>query len=99
VHRKAKPDLYTVLLAIALVAVLIGIVFLYLEMQSYEFKIQGGPTLVMTRDLGGRAANQTLPPHHEKEPLPTNRPCFAWRPSVPVAGIPEFSSTEQELTT
>jgi hypothetical protein len=46
VHRKPKADLYTVLLVIALVAVLIGIVFLYLEMQAYDFKFQGGPTVV-----------------------------------------------------
>ena len=47
VHRKPRPDLYTVLLAIALVAVLIGILFLYLEMQLYEFKIDGGPPVGM----------------------------------------------------
>ncbi|MCE5303787.1 MAG: hypothetical protein LLF97_11870 [Planctomycetaceae bacterium] len=43
----AKPDLYTVLLVIALVAVLIGIVFLYLEMASYDFEFQGGPRVGM----------------------------------------------------
>ncbi|MEN6405061.1 MAG: hypothetical protein ABFC77_01190 [Thermoguttaceae bacterium] len=39
----AKADLYTVLLVIALVAVLIGILFLYLEMGTYDFDFQGGP--------------------------------------------------------
>lgn len=45
-HRKPKPDFYTVLLAIALVAVLLGILFLYLEMNAYEFDFQGGPKVV-----------------------------------------------------
>jgi len=39
-HRKPRPDLYTALLVLALIAVLIGILFLYLEMDYYEFKIQ-----------------------------------------------------------
>ena len=42
-HRKPRPDLYTVLLVIALLAILIGILFLYLEMRRYEFKFKGGP--------------------------------------------------------
>lgn len=46
-RRKSKPDLYTVLLVIALVAVLIGILFLYLEMGLYEFKLRGGPSVGM----------------------------------------------------
>jgi hypothetical protein len=46
-HRKPKPDLYTVLLAIALVAVLIGILFLYLEMSDYKFDLKGGPSPAM----------------------------------------------------
>jgi hypothetical protein len=48
-HRKPRPDLYTVLLAIALAAVLVGIVFLYLEMNSYEFKLQGAPPVGMVK--------------------------------------------------
>ena len=46
-HRKPRPDLYTVLLVIAMVAILIGILFLYLEMRLYEFKLEGGPRLAM----------------------------------------------------
>ena len=48
-HRKPQADLYTVLLAIALVAVLVGILFLYLEMDLYEFKFKGGPPVVNGR--------------------------------------------------
>ena len=46
-YRKPQADLYTVLLVIALIAVLIGILFLYLEMGTYDFKFQGGPALGM----------------------------------------------------
>jgi hypothetical protein len=46
-HRKPRADLYTALLVIALVAILIGILFLYLEMDLYEFKLQGAPPVGM----------------------------------------------------
>jgi hypothetical protein len=39
-HRKAEPDLYTILLAMALLAILVGILFLYLFMRLYS---QAGP--------------------------------------------------------
>lgn len=66
VHRKPKPDLYTVLLVLALIAVIIGIVFLYLEMQLYEFKFQGGPSVVMTgvQDPSGNGLLPRLPVAH-----------------------------------
>jgi hypothetical protein len=37
---------YTVFLAIALVAILVAILFLCLEMSPYEFKFKGGPPVV-----------------------------------------------------
>ena len=46
-YRKPRPDIYTVFLAIALVAVLLGILFLYLELSVYEFKMQGAPPVGM----------------------------------------------------
>lgn len=46
-YRKPQADMYTVLLVIALIAVLIGILFLYLEMGTYQFEIQGGPAVGM----------------------------------------------------
>ena len=46
-YRKPQADLYTVLLVIALIAVLVGILFLYFEMQTYDFKFQGGPAVGM----------------------------------------------------
>jgi hypothetical protein len=46
-YRKPKADIYTVFLAIALAAVLLGILFLFLEMQLYDFKIKGAPPVGM----------------------------------------------------
>lgn len=42
-HRKPKPDLFTILLAIALLAVLTAIVFLWLEVKAYDYKSTGAP--------------------------------------------------------
>jgi hypothetical protein len=50
-RRKPKADLYTALLAVALVALLVAILFLYLFMSSYEFKFKGGPVAGVS---GGR---------------------------------------------
>jgi hypothetical protein len=44
-HRKAEPDLYTILLAMALVALLVGILFLYLYMKIYTGA--GAPPMAM----------------------------------------------------
>ena len=41
--RKPRADLYTVLLVIALLAILVAIIFLYLYMQSYNFEVKSGP--------------------------------------------------------
>lgn len=43
VYRPAGPDVYTVLLVIALLAIIVSCVFLYLYMADYGFKIKGGP--------------------------------------------------------
>jgi hypothetical protein len=45
---KPRPDLYTVFLIIALVAILIAILFLYLEMATCKFELKGGPTAAVT---------------------------------------------------
>ena len=42
-RRKVPADIYTALLAFALVALIIGIVCLYLELAMYEFKSEGAP--------------------------------------------------------
>lgn len=40
---KARADIYTVMLAISLVAILLGILCLYLENKAYNFEFKGGP--------------------------------------------------------
>jgi hypothetical protein len=43
-YRKPRADLYTVLLALALIAILLGIVCLYFENKMYDWDYKGGPT-------------------------------------------------------
>ena len=45
VYRKPRPDVYTMLLVIALLAVLVAIFALYAEMKDYEFQYKGGPAV------------------------------------------------------
>ena len=59
VYRPAGPDVYTVLLVIALLAIIVSCVFLYLYMADYGFKIKGGPVAAVApaaeRAGGGHA--------------------------------------------
>lgn len=50
-HRKPKADIYTILLVIALLAVLLGILFLYWFNKDYEFKYDGVPNVVMSQQI------------------------------------------------
>lgn len=47
-RRKPRADIYTVFLVIALLALLLGILFLYLELNVYEFKFSGAPAAMLT---------------------------------------------------
>jgi 2-methylcitrate dehydratase PrpD len=42
-YRKPRANVYTVMLAIALAALLLAIYVLYLEMDDFHFAIKGGP--------------------------------------------------------
>jgi hypothetical protein len=46
-RRKAPPDIYTLFLAIALVAILLAILFICLYMKDYRFERTGGPMKAM----------------------------------------------------
>ena len=51
--RKPRADFYTILLVIALLAILVAILFLYLHMQAYNFETKGGPPVAtIGRDWG-----------------------------------------------
>jgi hypothetical protein len=39
-YRKPGADLYTVLLVLALLALLLGILYLHLEMQAYDYQMK-----------------------------------------------------------
>jgi nitrogen fixation-related uncharacterized protein len=52
VYRKPGADFYTVLLVVALLALLIGILFLCLDMSTYQFQYKGGPAVGMLMDQG-----------------------------------------------
>ncbi len=44
--RKPRADVYTVLLVISLLAIILATVVLWLVMQTYDYKIKGGPVAV-----------------------------------------------------
>ena len=43
-YRKPRADVYTVLLVLALIAIILGILCLHFEMDIYDYKIKGGPS-------------------------------------------------------
>ena len=43
-YQKPRADVFTVLLMLALIAVLVGIVCLYFENEMYDWDYKGGPT-------------------------------------------------------
>lgn len=45
-YRKPRADLYTMLLLFAWIALLLGILVLYLEMKEYDFKFKGAPAMI-----------------------------------------------------
>ncbi len=44
-YRKPRADLYTMLLIVAWIAILLGILMLYLEMSEYNFEFRGAPAM------------------------------------------------------
>ena len=44
-YRKPRPDLYTMLLVIAWIAILLGILVLYLELSEYDFEFRAAASL------------------------------------------------------
>jgi hypothetical protein len=46
-RRKPRADIYTMMLVLSLIAVLVGILFLYLYNADYEWKYSGAPPVAM----------------------------------------------------
>jgi hypothetical protein len=44
-YRKPQADFYTFLMVVALLALLLGILFLCLDMSAYQFQYKGGPAV------------------------------------------------------
>jgi len=77
--RRPQADVYTVLLLLALLALILGIVCLYFEMDMYNFEIKGGPTV-----SAGHTAHYPLSEKGDRYILP-ERPegCFVQNVPVP----------------
>lgn len=46
-YRKPTADLFTVMLVLSFIAVVVGIVFLWMEMNLYKYEFKGGPSVGM----------------------------------------------------
>ena len=57
-YRKPRADVFTVLLVIALMAILLATIVLWMVMQTYEYKIKGGP-------VAGRGFQELRTNHRE----------------------------------
>ncbi len=82
-HCAPRPDIYTVLLVIALIALLLGLLSLYLEMNMYEWEIKGGPTASADHHHAAAVALATdpwLPNPTSSTDAPTTLQLFQFRP-------------------
>ena len=61
-YRKPRPDIYTVMLAISLAAIILGCVLLYLETKDYgDSPYQGVPSVSLDRPHGVMVATRSMP--------------------------------------
>ncbi|MHB1037037.1 MAG: hypothetical protein ACYC35_13995 [Pirellulales bacterium] len=58
--RKPKADVYTVMLLLSFLAILVGILFLYLEMKVYNFEVQLGSGRLASLDRPAATVAATL---------------------------------------
>ena len=70
-YRKPRADVFTVLLVIALVALILGIVCLYAEMEAYEWKFKNVPTVSLAAPAESGFAEKQFPggPHRTSTAL------------------------------
>ena len=54
--HKPRSNVYTVMLVLALLAIIVGCVFLWLELQTYEGQIQPPPNVMGAVGVGGSHA-------------------------------------------
>ena len=78
-YRKPRADLYTVLLALALIAILLGIVCLYFENKMYDWDYKDGPTASVPTPFTLAPRPWPLAPLPSTD-APTTLPLFQLRP-------------------
>ena len=61
-YRKPRADLYTALLAFALIAILLAILCLYFENEMYDWDYEGGPSASANNSSGLALAPYHRPP-------------------------------------
>ena len=80
-HRKAKPDIYTLMLAISLVAIILGCLLLYLETKDYgSDPTRGAPSASLDRPARVLVVRATPFDRHDflliqKRPLAQEQGC------------------------
>ncbi len=72
-RRKPRADIYTVMLVLSLIAVLLGILFLYLYNAEYEWKHSGAPPVAM--NTGFNAGDAPPPRLISSNALPAGQGC------------------------
>ena len=81
-YRKPQADIYTVLLAFALVFILLGILCLYFENNIYEWKYEGAPTVSTNHPSAPALANhQRAGPGHQESVVRSS--LTAYPPLIP----------------
>ena len=61
VYSKPRANVYTLLLVLSLLALIIGCIFLYMYMGTYEMKIKGGPGASLIRSAVTTLAGTDAP--------------------------------------
>ena len=79
VYRKPQVNVYTVMLVISLLAILVGVLFLWLYLDEYQWKTKGGPGAALPRAASGAFAgvSSRQDSHQDGVPRPTFGRCPA----------------------
>ena len=60
VYRKPQVNVYTVMLVISLLAILVGVLFLWLHLDDYQWKTKGGGNVAVSHAAGGDLCSARL---------------------------------------
>lgn len=71
-YRKPRADVYTVMLVLALLALIVGILCLWGENAEYEWKYKGGPAVSALTDVGSTGVS--FGNHRPSAPVAVVRP-------------------------